>query len=171
MPAYEAGSIGSSSADGAATSDSAPPRSSRSPRAVSWPSRTASWRGPAETARAVRVRIRSVLEWAIAMDLRNDNPFDRVLPVLDPQNDIVQHRPALPHKDVAAAVETVRASVSAAPAIKLAFEFLVLTAARSGEVRLTTWAEIDATGSVWTIWMIGPPNLMAPSPRRVSLIG
>ena len=119
----------------------------------------------------MRVRIRSVLEWAIAMDLRNDNPFDRVLPVLDPQNDIVQHRPALPHKDVAAAVETVRASVSAAPAIKLAFEFLVLTAARSGEVRLTTWAEIDATGSVWTIWMIGPPNLMAPSPRRVSLIG
>ena len=47
------------------------------------------WHVKAETARAVRQRIRSVLEWAIAMDLRNDNPCDRVLPVLGPQNDIV----------------------------------------------------------------------------------
>ena len=57
------------------------------------------WHVKAETARAVRQRIRSVLEWAIAMDLRNDNPCDRVLPVLGPQNDIVQHHQALPHKD------------------------------------------------------------------------
>ena len=109
------------------------------------------WHVKAETARAVRQRIRSVLEWAIAMDLRHDNPCDRVLPVLGPQNDIVTHRLALPHKDVAAAVETVRASASATPAIKLAFEFLVLTAARSGEVRLATWSEIDTAGRVWTI--------------------
>ena len=109
------------------------------------------WHVKAETARAVRQRIRSVLEWAIAMELRADNPCDRVLPVLGPQNDIVQHRRALPHKDVAAAIETVRASASVAPAIKLAFEFLVLTAARSGEVRLATWDEIDTAGQVWTI--------------------
>ena len=67
--------------------------------------------------------------------------------VLGPQNDIVKHMQALPHKDVAAAVETVRASRSAQPAVKLAFEFLVLTAARSGEVRLATStrpAEISA---------------------------
>ena len=85
------------------------------------------------------------------MDLRSDNPCDRVLPVLGPQNDIVQHMRALPHKDVAAAVETVRASGSAQPAVKLAFEFLVLTAARSGEIRLATWAEMDTAGRVWTI--------------------
>ena len=109
------------------------------------------WHVKAETARAVRQRIRSVLEWAIAMDLRHDNPCDRVLPVLGPQNDIVEHRQALPHKDVAVAVETVRASASAAPAVKLAFEFLVLTAALSGEVRLATWDEIDTAGRVWTI--------------------
>ena len=58
------------------------------------------------------------------MDLRNDNPCDRVLPVLGPQNDIVTHRLALPHEDVAAAIETVRASGSGQPAVKLAFEFL-----------------------------------------------
>ena len=108
------------------------------------------WHVKAETARAVRQRIRSVLEWAIAMDLRNDNPCDRVVPVLGPQNDIVTHRQALPHKDVAAAIETVRAG-SAKPAVRLAFEFLVLTAARSGEVRLATWDEIDTAGAVWTI--------------------
>ena len=39
---------------------------------------TPSWHVKAETARAVRQRIRSMLEWAIAMDLRNDNPCDRV---------------------------------------------------------------------------------------------
>ena len=42
------------------------------------------------------------------------------------------HRQALPHQDVAAAIETVRESKSWQPAVKLAFEFLVLTAARSG---------------------------------------
>ena len=51
---------------------------------------------------------------------------------------------ALPHQDVAAAVETVRSSDSAAPAVKLAFEFLVLTAARSSEVRL------GRRGTRWT---------------------
>ena len=31
------------------------------------------WHAKAETARAMRQRIRSVREWAIAVDLRNDN--------------------------------------------------------------------------------------------------
>ena len=109
------------------------------------------WHVKAATAREVRQRIRSVLEWAVALDMRNDNPCDRVVPVLGPQNDIVTHRQALPHKDVAAAIETVRASKSAQPAVKLAFELLVLTAARSGEVRLATWDEIDTAGAVWTV--------------------
>ncbi len=109
------------------------------------------WHVKPETARAVRQRIRSVLEWSIAMELRADNPCDRVLPMLGPQGDIVEHMRALPHQDVAAAVETVRTSASAAPAIKLAFEFLVLTAARSGEVRLAKWDEMDVVGRVWAI--------------------
>ena len=89
------------------------------------------WHVKAATAREVRQRIRSVLEWAIALDMRNDNPCDRVVPVLGPQNDIVTHRQALPHKDVAAAIETVRDG-SAQPAVRLAFEFL---GAHSGAVR------------------------------------
>ena len=109
------------------------------------------WHAKAATAREVRQRIHAVLEWSIALDMRNDNPCDRVLPVLGPQNDIVTHRQALPHKDVAAAIETVRESKSPQPAVKLAFELLVLTAARSGEVRLATWDEMDVAGRVWTV--------------------
>ena len=36
-------------------------------------------------------------------------------------------------------------------AVKLAFEFLVLTAARSAEVRLAAWDEMDTAGRVWTV--------------------
>ena len=86
------------------------------------------------------------MRWSFA----NDNPCDRIGPALGPQNDIVTHRQALPHRDVAAAIETVRAS-DAAPVVKLAFEFLVLTAVRSGDVRGALWAEIDTADRVWTI--------------------
>ena len=126
------------------------------------------WHVKAATAREVRQRIRSVLEWAIAMDLRNDNPCDRVLPVLGPQNDIVTHRLALPHKDVAATIETVRTSKSGQPAVKLAFEFLVLTAARSAEVRLATWDEMDTAGRAWTVPAL---RMKAKREHRVPLCG
>ena len=108
------------------------------------------WHTKAPTAKSVRQRIHAVLEWAVAMEYRTDNPCDRVLPVLGKQNEVVQHMRALPHRDVAAAVATVRAS-RATPALKLAFEFLVLTAARSAEVRLATWDEIDTAVGIWTV--------------------
>ncbi|MCY4658419.1 MAG: integrase arm-type DNA-binding domain-containing protein [Acidobacteria bacterium] len=126
------------------------------------------WHVKAATAREVRQRIRAVLEWSIAMDLRNDNPCDRVVPVLGPQNDIVTHRQALPHQEVAAAIETVRSSKSGQPAVKLAFEFLVLTAARSGEVRLATWDEMDTAGRVWTVPAL---RMKAKREHRVPLCG
>ena len=126
------------------------------------------WHVKAETARAVRQRIRSVIEWAIALDMRADNPCDRVLPVLGPQNDIVTHRQALPHREVAAAIETVRASGSGQPAVKLAFEFLVLTVARSAEVRLATWDEMGVAGRVWTISAL---RMKAKREHRVPLCG
>ena len=108
------------------------------------------WHEKAQTARRVRQRIRTVLEWAVAMELRPDNPCDRLGPVLGPQWDLVIHMRALPHAEVAATVSTVRAS-GAAPVVKLAFEFLVLTAVRSGDVRGAVWTEIDLTDRVWTI--------------------
>ena len=126
------------------------------------------WHVKAETARAVRQRLRTVLEWAVAMEWRTDNPCDRIGPVLGPQGDIVRHMRALPHGEVAAAVETVRTSASAAPAMRLAFELLVLTAARSSEVRLATWDEMDVAGRVWTI---SAERMKAKREHRVPLCG
>ncbi len=108
------------------------------------------WHRKAETARRVRLRLRAVLEWAVAMEYRIDNPCDRIGPDLGTQQNVVQHMQALPHREVAAAIGTVRGS-TALPAARLAFEFLVLTAARWGEVRWAEWEEIDRTGGVWTV--------------------
>lgn len=108
------------------------------------------WHARPETARRVRQRISAVMEWAIAMELRDDNPCGRLGHVLGPQQDLVQHMRALPHAEVSAAIKAVHAS-GATPAVKLAFEFLVLTAARSGEVRGARWTEIDLPSGVWTV--------------------
>ena len=108
------------------------------------------WHVRPETARRVRQRISAVLDWAVAMEYRSDNPCDGLGPVLGPQQDLVEHMRALPHGEVAEAIRTMGGS-GATPAVKLAFEFLVLTAARSGEVRGARWAEINLRAGVWTI--------------------
>ena len=108
------------------------------------------WHVRPATARRVRQRISAVMDWAIAMQFRTDNPCDRLGSVLGPQQDQVQHMRALPHGEVAAAIRAVRGS-GATKAVKLASEFLVLTAARSGEVRGARWAEIGGKAGVWTI--------------------
>ena len=102
------------------------------------------------------------------MELRSDNPCDRIGPVFGAQVDIVTHRQALPHRELAAVVETVRTSTSGQVAVKLAFELLVLTAARSAEVRLATWEEMDVAGRVWTIATEG---MKAKREHRVPLCG
>ena len=108
------------------------------------------WHTKAETARKLRQRIRAVLEWAVAMEFRIDNPCDRIGPVLGPQHDVVHHMRALPHREVAVAIRTARAS-TVPLAVRLEFEFLVLTAARWGEVRWAEWTEIDRDEGVWTV--------------------
>ena len=82
------------------------------------------------------------------MEFRIDNPCNRIDPVLGPQRDVVQHMRALPHREVAAAIQTARAS-TVPLAVRLAFEFLVLTAARWGEVRWAEWADTDRLRRSW----------------------
>ncbi len=60
---------------------------------------------------------------------------DRVVSVLEPQDVVVRHMRALPHREVASALRKLRAS-DAKPVALLAFGFLVLTAARWGEAAL-----------------------------------
>ena len=108
------------------------------------------WHEMPPTARKLRQRIRAVMEWAVAMGLRPDNPCDRIGPVLGSQGNRVRHMRALPHGEVSSAIETVRTS-GARPVVKLALEFLVLTATRSGEVRGALWTEIDRDEGAWVI--------------------
>ena len=125
------------------------------------------WHTRPETARRVRQRISAVMDWAIAMQFRADNPCDRLGPVLGPQQDLVQHMRALPHAEVAGAIRSMWGS-GATDAVKLAFEFLVLTAARSGEMRGARWAEIDKSARVWTI---PATRMKAKREHRVPLSG
>ena len=76
-------------------------------------------------------------------------------------------RSAYAHRDVVAAIETVRASGTETVA-KLAFEFLVLTAARWNEVREAVWTEIDRTDRVWTV---PATRMKAKREHRVPLCG
>ena len=78
-----------------------------------------------------------------------------------------RHLRALPHGEVAGAIQAVRASRASAP-VKLAFEFLVLTAARSGEVRLATWDEMDLDAAVW---LVPGARMKAKRDHRVPLSG
>ena len=108
------------------------------------------WHTRSSTARRVKQRLSEVFAWAVAMDYRTDDPCSRVGPALGPQTDKVTHMTALPHSGVAGVIQRAHGS-KAQPAAKLAFEFLVLTAARSGEVRGALWSEVDTDRAVWTI--------------------
>ena len=125
------------------------------------------WHRSPTTARRLRQRLHAVMEWAVAMEHRADNPCDRVEQVLGRQRESVEHMQALPHREVAAAVAAVRRA-GVRTIVKLAFEFLVLTAARSGEVRGARWTEMDPAGRTWTV----PAGRMkANREHRVPLCG
>ena len=108
------------------------------------------WHTKSQTARLVRHRISAVMQWAIAMRYRQDDPAGHaVTHALGRQTHMVRHQLALPYREVAAAIAAVQ-HTEAQTMTKLAFEFLVLTAARTVEVRLATWDEIDLRAAVWT---------------------
>ena len=109
------------------------------------------WFTKRDTARSVRQRIGAVMKWAVAQGHRPDNPAGDALSAALPNNAAPRrHQRALPHAEVGAALARVRESGAFAGTV-LALEFLVLTAARSGEVRNARWEEFDLEGAVWTI--------------------
>ena len=103
------------------------------------------------TARRVRQVIGKVCEWAVVNRYRADNPVgDSLSAALPRSNRQVVHFRALPHSAVAGVLAAIL-GLRAAPGAKLGFEFLVLTAGRSGEVRGAVWSEIDLRKAVWTV--------------------
>lgn len=131
------------------------------------------WNAKRETARKVRHRISTIMDWAAAEGHRTDNPCAALKAALPKTAARTQHRRALPYEAVSDAVSRVRAS-AAYPTTKLAFEFLVLTATRSGEVRAARWDEIDVDGKVWTIpaarAKTGRPHRVPLSPRAFDVL-
>jgi len=109
------------------------------------------WNSRPETAKRVRQRIAAVMKWAIAQGYRQDNPAgDAVTAALPKQAKARKHLRALPHRDVRDAVARVR-QAKAYATLRLAAEFAIITAARSGDVRGALWDEIDLDKGLWTI--------------------
>ena len=108
------------------------------------------WTALPETSTRVKQRMGVIFDYAIAAGLRGDNPATAVGRALPRRARLQAHHPALHHSEVTSCVGWVRDSNSD-DATRLAFEFLVLTAARAGEVRGATWAEIDLPNALWTI--------------------
>lgn len=111
------------------------------------------WSDKPETAARLRGRIEAVLDAATAAGHRagpNSARWRGHLALLLPKAKKLSrgHHAAMPYGDVpafAAKLRLVRGMGA------LALEFLILTAARSGEVREARWREIDLAGALWTI--------------------
>ncbi len=111
------------------------------------------WREKNETASRLRGRIERVLDYAKARGWREgENPavwrghLRNILPVR--QKLQRGHHAAMPYGDVPAFVARLRESEAMAAR---ALEFLILTAARSGEVLGARWSEFDLEHGLWTV--------------------
>ena len=112
------------------------------------------WSSKTETATRLRGRIESVIDWAIARGYRTDsNParwkglLDKLLPAPGKVTKTT-HFQALPYAQLPVFMEQLVGQDGMGAKALL---FLILTAARSGEVRGATWEEIDLAARVWTI--------------------
>ena len=127
------------------------------------------WNDKRETARRVKQRISAICRWAVAQGYRTDDPAGIMVDAALPRNAVKRRpMPALPYEEVANCIAKVKASRRASASSKLALEFLVLTAARSAEMRKATWAEIDIEGATWTV---PAERMKANREHRVPLSG
>lgn len=110
------------------------------------------WSIKHETASRLRGRIEKVIGYAVAAKHRapgNPALYKGSLEFLLPKvKRTIKHRPSLPWKEVPRFWSELRAQKSVSTD---ALAFLILTAARSDEVRSMTWKEINFETSTWTI--------------------
>jgi integrase len=116
------------------------------------------WKEKMPTARRVRNRIASVLDYASAAGYRTGtNParWEGHLEFLLPKPDkIIKHLAAMPHAEMSSFMNSLRALPQTSASAAL--EFTILTAARTGETIGATWSEIDLDARTWTV----PPGRM-----------
>jgi integrase len=107
------------------------------------------WLEKPETARRVRQRMLAVVDWAVGKGYREMSvPMAAVNRSLPKAKVKAKHHAALPYSDLPAFMAELRAKETVG---RLALEFAILTAARSGEVRGAVWSEIDLGAAIWTI--------------------
>ena len=112
------------------------------------------WIKKTETATRVRQRIEVVLDWCKARGYcKGDNParLKGALGELLPKSQKikkVEHHAAIPYPQINEFVLALRKEGGSAP---LALEFMLLTAARTGEVVAAKWDEVDFDSLVWTV--------------------
>ena len=113
------------------------------------------WSVRRTTAERVRGRIESVLAWATVRGYRTgDNParwqghLKAVFGKKAERNGHDAHHAAMPYAELPTFLAALRSCDGVAAR---ALEFLILTAARSGEVMGATWNEIDFKTATWTI--------------------
>lgn len=108
------------------------------------------WLSVPETAKRVHQRIGAVLDFAHSKGWRQAEPPTRsVLKGLPRQNRRDQHFAAMPFTDLPAFMAELAGKPQTAG--RLALQFTILTAARSGEVRGAVWREIDLVQRLWTV--------------------
>lgn len=107
------------------------------------------WLAKPETARRVRQRIGTVLDWAYASGYRDSEaPMRAITKGLPRQPKKDGHFAAMAYANVPAFIPRLRQRESYS---RLALEFAILTAARSGEVRFAAFDEFDLPAKLWTI--------------------
>ena len=112
------------------------------------------WEKVPETASRVRQRVEAVLDAASVKGWRTgDNPArwrGHLAGELPPPRKVqrVAHRPALPWQQMGTFMAALADREGAAA---LALRFVILTAARTGEVRGMRWREVDLDGKVWAV--------------------
>lgn len=109
------------------------------------------WTSKPETARRILQRVRTIIDHATAAGHRSgENPCRIAAIGLPRQSEVVKHHAALPYADVPAFLRDL-ASANCKEFVRLAFEFLILTATRSNEVRGAKIEEFDLDARIWTI--------------------
>ena len=112
------------------------------------------WVTKAETASRVRQRLETIWDYGKARNyVDGENParlkghLDKILSKTAKVKR-VRHFPALPYNEIGSFVKELRTRSGYSA---LGLEFLILTAARTGEIIGAKWSEIDLEKAVWTI--------------------
>jgi integrase len=136
------------------------------------------WLKKPETADRVFQRIRTVFEWASAgdhLDKYDAKIWKDVITLLGGPREgrEVRHFAACPYAEVGNLVREVHAT-SISEMLKLCFEFMILTAGRSAEVRGAKKSEIDLDKKTWTVeatrMKMGIEHVVPLSDRAVEIV-